>query len=183
VLLEPGATSRIPPAAFDMAPAERRAIALELLAITGLHAAVIGWIGLAPLPLLMGYFLPIWIGYAGSIAYIYTNHLLCPLTESNDPLVNTLSIRVPGWLDLLHMNFSHHVEHHIFPGLHCDAYPLVRRLLLEQFPERFHPLEAAEAWRLLLTTPRHYGDGDTLVSADGRCQVPALRVPPDCGSG
>ena len=134
----------------------------------GCHAAVIGWIGLESRGLLLAYFLPIWIGYAGAMAYIYTNHMLTPLDESNDSLTNSLSLRLPRWLDLLHLNFSHHTEHHLFPGLNSSYYPQVRRLLLAHHGDRYQQLDGLQAWRLLLSTPRHYRTADTVCSADGR---------------
>jgi fatty acid desaturase len=168
VLLAPDGRAPFPPAAFRVSAADRRRIAWELLAIVGLHAAVIAWVGLDPRNLLLGYFLPIWLGYAGAMAYIFTNHLLAPLDENNDPLLNTLSLELPRWLDLLHLNFSHHTEHHIFPGLNTSYYPEVRRLLQQFHGDRFQLLSGREAWRLLLSTPRHYRGPSTVCSADGR---------------
>jgi len=159
------------PASFRVSQKERLLIGLELLAIVGLHAGVIVWLDGQPLKLLLAYFIPIWIGYAGVIAYIYTNHLLCPLTEINDPLANSLSLRVPRILDLLHLNFSYHTEHHIFPGLNSSYYPQVRRLLQEHYPERYQLLDGSEAWRLLLSTPRHYRDSFTLTNWRGDRQL------------
>jgi len=172
VLLVKDGTADFPPAAFQIKRRDRRRIALELLAIAALHGAVVLWIGLQPLPLLLGYFLPLWIGYGGAMAYIYTNHLLCPLTETNTPLTNTLSLQMPPILDVLHLNFSHHTEHHIFPGLNSSYYPLVRRLLLEHHPDQYQLLEGTEAWRLLLSTPRHYRDAQTLVNWSGDRSAP-----------
>jgi fatty acid desaturase len=166
------AASRFAPAAFAVSPADRRTIAAELLLLVALHGLVIGWIGLRPLPLLLGYFLPLWLGYAMSMAYIYTNHMLSPLTEDNDPLVSSLSLRVPAWLDLLHSNFSHHSEHHVFPGLNSSYYPQVRELLMRHYPERYRLLGAGLAWRLLLSTPRFYRDAHTLASLDGTITTP-----------
>lgn len=186
VLLVPDGNAAFPPAAFQVAARDRWRIAWELLAIVGLHAAVITWLGLDARCLLLGYFLPIWLGYAGAMAYIFTNHLLAPLDETNDPLRNSLSLRVPGWLDLLHLNFSHHTEHHLFPGLNSSYYPEVRRLLQEHHGARFQLLPAREAWRLLLTTPRHYRSADTVCSANGRRAMTLPRLSrgwPGCGSG
>jgi fatty acid desaturase len=70
-------------------------------------------------------------------------------------------------LDLLHLNFSHHVEHHIFPGMNTSYYPMLRRILLERYPEHYQLLDGREAWHRLLTTPRHYRDGETLVNWRG----------------
>ena len=171
VLLFNDGAPNFTPASFRVSQKERLLIGLELLAIVGLHAGVIVWLDGQPLKLLLAYFIPIWIGYAGVIAYIYTNHLLCPLTEINDPLANSLSLRVPRILDLLHLNFSYHTEHHIFPGLNSSYYPQVRRLLQEHYPERYQLLDGSEAWRLLLSTPRHYRDSFTLTNWRGDRQL------------
>jgi fatty acid desaturase len=179
VLLVPDGSALFPPAAFRLPKRDRRRIAIELLAIVGLHAAVLAWLGLEPRALLLGYFLPIWLGYAGAMAYIFTNHLLAPLDETNDPLLNTLSLRVPAWLDLIHLNFSHHTEHHIFPGLNSSYYPQVRRLLLQLYPDRFQLLPARQAWQLLLQTPRHYRTADTVASACGDRVVELPRLAAD----
>lgn len=167
VLLVPDGSAAFPPAPFRVSPRERRRIAWELLAVVGLHAGVIGWIGPSARGLLLGYFLPIWLGYAGAMAYIFTNHLLAPLEESPDPLRHSLSLRLPRWLDLLHLNFSHHTEHHLFPGLNSSYYPQVRRLLQVHYGDRYQLLPGHEAWRLLLSTPRHYRSATVVCSADG----------------
>jgi fatty acid desaturase len=159
------------PAAFTVSPKERWAIAQEYLVIIALHLSVIAWLGFDPKQLLLGYFLPIAIGHAGAMFYIYTNHLLCQMTSLNDPLVNTLSLRVPKLFDRLHLNFSYHTEHHIFPGMNSDYYPLVQDLLKEHYPERFNLIGAGAAWRLLMKTPRHYRDNSTLTNWSGKKSV------------
>lgn len=176
VLLVPDGTAAFPPAPFVVSARERRRILLELLAVAGLHAGVIAWIGPSVRGLLLGYFLPIWLGYAGAMAYIFTNHLLAPLEESNDSLANSLSLQVPRWLDLLHLHFSHHTEHHIFPGLNSSYYPHVRRLLQVHYGDRYKLLPGHEAWRLLLSTPRHYRSTTVVCSADGRRAMPLPRL-------
>lgn len=192
VLLGPRleAATAIVPAAFRVSRRERRAILLEVLLLIAVHAGVIAALGARPLPLLLGYVLPLGLGTAVAMAYIYTNHLLCPLEDENDPLANSVSLQLPAFVDLLHLNFSHHVEHHIFPGMNADYYLLLRQILLERYPHRYQLLSAGEAWRRLMTTPRHYRDGRTLVSWAGDRAVslplpppPAALRRPDCGSG
>ena len=156
------------PAAFTASAKERIAIARELLVMTTLHLCILAYLQFDPLKLLLSYFLPIGIGYAGVMFYIYTNHMVCRMTEINDPLVNSLSLRVPKIFDLLHLNFSYHAEHHIFPGLNSDYYPVLQQLILAHYPERSgYLIEAKEAWRLLLQTPRHYRDENTLTDWSG----------------
>jgi fatty acid desaturase len=160
------------PAAFTASAKERLAIARELLVIAALHLCILAYLQFDPLKLMLSYFLPIGIGYAGVMFYIYTNHMVCRMTEINDPLVNSLSLRVPKIFDLLHFNFSYHAEHHIFPGLNSDYYPVLQQLILAHYPERSgYLIEAKEAWRLLLQTPRHYRDENTFTNWSGKVSM------------
>jgi fatty acid desaturase len=165
-------SAQYPVCAFGVSEKERRAIALELCAIIGLHLIIISSLGFSPIKLLLSYFLPIWIGHSGFMFYIYTNHLLCPMTDVNDVLVNSLSIRVPKIFDVLHINFSYHTEHHIFPGLNPNYYPMVQELLLTHYPERFNLMDAGKVWKLMLETPRHYLDETTFTDWSGAKAVP-----------
>jgi len=161
------------PASFKVSMKERKAIALELLVMVCLHFLVLWSLQFDPLKLLLSYFLPISIGYAGIIFYIYTNHLACRMTDVNDPLVNSISLKVPKLFDLLHFNFSYHAEHHIFPGINSDYYPLVQTLIKEHYPTKVgYILRASDAWRLLLQTPRHYQDEMTLTTWSGKTSIP-----------
>ena len=117
---------------------------------------------------LLAYLLPLAVGHGGMMMYIFTNHLFCPMTAVNDPLGNSISVRVPKLLDILHFNFSYHAEHHIFPWLNSDYYPQVRELLQQHFPERMgYVVPLAEAWRRLLHTPNLYWDDATLTNWSG----------------
>ena len=165
-------SAQYPVVAFSISEKERTAIALELLAIIGLHLTIILSLGFSPIKLLLSYFLPIWIGYSGLIFYIFTNHLLCCMTDKNDVLVNSLSIRVPKIFDLLHINFSYHTEHHIFPGMNPSYYPMVQELLLTHYPDQFNLMDADKAWKLMLETPRHYLDKTTFTDWSGTKLVP-----------
>lgn len=161
------------PAAFVVSAKERRAIAGELLVMLMIHLSILAYLQFNLLKLALGYFLPIGIGYAGLIFYIYTNHILCRMTSTNDPLINSISIRVPKLFDLLHLNFSYHAEHHIFPGIDSDYYPLVQELLKVHYPEKSsnYILDASEAFRLLMQTPRHYKNETTFTDWSGEKSV------------
>jgi fatty acid desaturase len=180
ILLFNNGKSEYQVASFKVTTKERQAIALELIVILSIHLTIISALGFHPVKLILSYFLPIWIGFAGVMFYIYTNHLLCPMMENNDPLLNTLSVRVPPFFDCLHLNFSYHTEHHIFPSLNSDYYPLVQTLLQEYYPDRFNLLNIGEAWHLLLNTPRYYKDENTLTHWAGNQSIPcplAIAVP------
>lgn len=144
------------PASFVVSTKQRRAIAGEFFVMLMIHLAILSYLQFDPLKLALSYFLPIGIGYAGMIFYIYTHHMMCQMTSVNDPLINSVSIRVPKLFDLLPLNFSYHTEHHIFPGMNSNYYPMVQELLKIHYPDRFNLLDARDAWRLLMQTPRHY---------------------------
>ncbi|MER3435406.1 MAG: fatty acid desaturase [Leptolyngbya sp. ERB_1_1] len=152
------------PASFTVKARDRFNIAVEFLVMLTLHFYVIQFLEFDPIKLLLSYFLPIGLGYAGIIFYVYTNHMLCPMTELNDPLANSISIKVPAFLDALHFNFSYHAEHHIFPGLNSDYYPWVQELIQTHYPaQASYKVDAQTAWQKLLETPKEY---ETAIAND-----------------
>jgi fatty acid desaturase len=169
-------------APFKVSAKEHWAIALEFAIILAIHLSILSYLGPHPVKLILSYFLPIWIGYSGIMFYVYTNHMLCQMTEVNDPLINSVSIRVPQFFDLLHLNFSYHTEHHVFPGLNSDYYPEVQTLLKAEYPDRFNLLEARAVWQLMLQTPRHYKNADTFTDWSGKksvtCPLSSKRAEP-----
>ncbi len=84
-----------------------------------------------------------------AMTYIWTNHYLHGLYEIHDPVAGSTSVEVPKLFDWLHSNFSYHTEHHLFPNVNADYYPLVSRLLIEYYPHRYHRVPITQAWRLL----------------------------------
>ncbi|MCT0248158.1 fatty acid desaturase [Synechococcus sp. CS-205] len=171
VLIFVDGTAQYTQASFKVSTKERRKIFWELLAIAALHLGIIAYIGVKPAGLILGYFLPIWIGYAGVIFYIYTNHMMSSLTPVNDPLANSLSLRVPALIDALHFNFSYHTEHHVFPGMNSDYYPVLQGLLQSLYPDRHNLMDATEAWRTMLRTPRHYLNDNVFTDWNGEKMV------------
>jgi fatty acid desaturase len=159
------------PAAFKVSDKDRRAIGSEFFVILMIHLSILVYLQFDLLKLGLSYFLPIGIGYSGLIFYIYTNHMLSRMTSVNDPLINSVSIRVPKLFDQLHLNFSYHTEHHIFPGINSDYYPMVQDLLEIHYPERMNLIDAGEAWRLLRQTPRHYKNENTFTDWSGEKDV------------
>lgn len=169
-------SAQYPVFAFSVNEKERQAITLEVLVIAILHLSILAFLQFSAIKILLAYFIPIWIGYGGVIFYIYTNHFLCPMTDKNDVLINTLSIRVPKIFDTLHINFSYHTEHHIFPSMNPDYYPMVQKLLLTHYPERFNLIDADKAWKLMLQTPRHYLNETTFTDWSGKKFVPCPKL-------
>lgn len=145
------------PASFKVKERDRYSIAIEFLIILSFHICLIWYLQFSWLKLLLSYFLPIGLGHAGIMFYVYTNHMIRPMTDINDPLANSHSLVVPQLLNTLHLNFSYHAEHHIFPGLNSDYYPLVQNLIKAHYPaQASYLLKAQTAWSELLKTPVEY---------------------------
>ncbi len=153
-------------------PARRAAVLAQWLAPLAFWLALLAWMG--PRRFLFAYIIPLGIANAVVLSYISTNHMLSPLTLVNDPLINTLSVSVPRWADVLHLGFAHHTEHHIFPKMNPRYAPRVRALVLEKWPERFQEMPLWKALRALWRTPRVYLDDNHLIDPRNRLVYPTL---------
>lgn len=144
---------------------QRRAIAETLLAwsIWAGVFALVGW-----MPFLFGFVIPLAIGNALVMAHILTNHTLSPHTDVNDPLVNTLSVTVPRWLEWSTLQFGFHVEHHLFPWMSARHARAVREQILARWPERYQSMPLSQALRALHRTARVYKTPTTLIDVKGR---------------
>jgi fatty acid desaturase len=96
---------------------------------------------------------PIAISSTITMAYIFTNHFLNPITEDVDPVLGSTSVAVPRFVDRMHAHFSYHTEHHLFPSLDSAYYPLVSRILALEFPNRYSRVRFGRAWRRLWSIP------------------------------
>jgi fatty acid desaturase len=148
-------------AAFGLTRRQRRAAILHTLFSWAF------WVGigvlLGPIGFIFGFVVPLMVGNTIVMAYILTNHSLMPLTEVNDPLLNSLSVTAPRVVEALHLNFGFHVEHHLFPAMSPRHARLLRRLLQERWPDRYQSMPIGTALRHLWTTPRIYEDPTTLI--------------------
>ncbi len=137
------------PSRVDYQPGDAGRIAFEL----GVMAAFqVGFFHLTG-----GEWLPYLIMAAGSQAltsaismgYIFTNHFNNPLSVEVNQIRGSTSVIVPKWADYLHYNFSYHTEHHVFPTLNSDYYPLVSRHLQRLCPGVYQRIPIAQAWQRL----------------------------------
>jgi fatty acid desaturase len=132
-------------------------------------AAVLFWAAVAatvgPANFVFIYVLPLGVANAIQMAYIATNHFLSPETrETNDPLVNSLTVTVGPLARLFHMNFNYHVEHHVLPSMNPCYAPLVHDLLVRKFPDRYREMPHWRAIFWLYRTPRVHWDATHLVN-------------------
>jgi fatty acid desaturase len=116
-----------------------------------------------PLAFVFVYLLPLIVANMIVMTFIVTNHNLSPLAPVNDPLVNSLSVRLPRVLEWLTLDFGFHVEHHLFPTMSTRHGRRVRDALRARFPERYQSLPLGEAIRRLHRTARVYLDNTTLT--------------------
>ncbi|MCL5965045.1 MAG: fatty acid desaturase [Deinococcus sp.] len=98
-----------------------------------------------------------------AMSYIATNHLLNPLTATNDPLMNSLTVRSPRLVEWLHLGFGYHTEHHVFPTISPRYARKVGELLKKMWPERYNELPHWRALYYLWKTPRLYRDHRNLI--------------------
>src|SRR5262249_43233933 len=91
---------------------------------------------------------PMLLANAVVMAYITTNHMLRPLTEQPDCLATSMSVTTLRAIDAVHLHFSHHVEHHLFPAMSHRYYPLVRQTLRRLAGQRYL---APSHWNALVT--------------------------------
>lgn len=139
----------------------RRVVYAESAAMLAFWIGVLALVG--PYAFVFVYVVPTLVANAVIMSYIATNHFLNPLTEVNDPLANSLSVTSPRWLTWLHLQFGHHVEHHLFPTMSGRHAPAVRDVLVRLYGERYLSMPHARALRLLYVRPKLHGTHDTLV--------------------
>jgi fatty acid desaturase len=144
----------------------RRTVYAESAAMLAFWAGVLALVG--PWSFLFVYVVPVLVANAMVMSYIATNHLLNPLTETNDPLANTLSVTAPRWLERLHLGFGYHVEHHLFPTISGRHAPAVRDVLRRLYGNRYLTMPHARALRLLYTRPKVHDGYDALIDTRTR---------------
>jgi fatty acid desaturase len=88
--------------------------------------------------------------------------------------VNTTSVVVYRIFDRLHLNFSYHTEHHLFPGMNSDYYPKVSQLLTERYGNRYNRIRFGDAWNRLWKVPVFASD-----EVESEMHVPATTLPSD----
>ncbi len=153
---------------------DRRRAKLESAAMALFWVMVGIWAG--PGGALLGIVIPMLTVNCVMMSYVVTNHMLRPLVARPHALDSTMSVSTSKALDLLYFNFSHHVEHHLFPAMSPRYYPLVRKSLRRLAADRYL---APAHWRALcfvFRTPRLYADFQTLVDQRGGSRVSTVML-------
>ncbi len=149
----------------------RRAIAEWALAMAFWLAValIVGFV-----PFIFIYLLPLVVVNSIVMMFIMSNHNLSPLTDINDPMVNSLSVTLPGPLEWLTLNFGYHVEHHMFPTISQRHGKIVRQALIARYPGRYQSMPLGRALGQLYRTARVYKDNVTLIDPPSGETYPTL---------
>lgn len=154
---------------FDRKPAIRDSLLGLIFWIT--LCALGGW-----RVTLFGVIIPMMVANAILMSYIATNHFLQPQSEKNEPLVNSMSVTTHPWIDRLHFNFGHHIEHHFFPSMNPKQAPRVRQWLQKNVGDQYLSPIHWKAILYLYRTPRLYQDANTLIDGETRQTVDLAEI-------
>lgn len=155
-----------------MSTSELLQVIVETALAVGMWVAVAVLIG--PVPFLFAFVIPLLVGDVIVMGFILTNHSLSPATEINDPLVNSLSVTAPRWLEWLTLHFGYHVEHHLFPAMSNRHARRLRGEVLERWPDRYQTMSVLSALHGLYRTGRVYKDPVTLIDPRTGGEWPTL---------
>lgn len=137
------------------------------VAVAETLAGIVFWIAIAlligPWALVFVFAIPLAIANTIVMSYIMSNRSLSPLTEVNDPLLNSLSVTMPRFLEILHLGFGMHVEHHIFPSMSPRYAADVCRVLEAKFPGRYQTMPFRQAFMRVFRTAHVYKNATTMV--------------------
>lgn len=136
-------------------------VTLEMSAQIIIWMALLYWLG--PANLVWTFVIPFMLQNYLTMSYVSTNHNLNPLTRTNDPLVNSLSVTNHPILEWLHLNFGYHVEHHIFPAINGKHAKDISHILKSEFGPAYLIMEKTQAMKLLYQTARIYKNSKTLI--------------------
>jgi len=141
-------------------------------------AAALGWLTLCvwlgwPV-FLFAFVFPLFVANAVVMGFILTNHSLSPQTDINDPLLNSLSVTVPRWVDWCTLGFGFHVEHHLFPWMSSRHAPAVRSLIRTRWAERYQSMPIGRALLALHRTGRVYKTPTILADLPAGKEWPTL---------
>lgn len=139
----------------------------QALAVAETSVGVAIWTTLAfaigPMSFIFAFVLPSLAANAIVMTFIMTNHGLSPLTEVNDPLVNSLTVTAPRLLEWVTLRFGYHVEHHLFPSMSSRHAHRVRAAIQQRWPERYQSMSLLQALLALHRTGRVYANDTTLI--------------------
>jgi fatty acid desaturase len=122
------------------------------------------------------FLIPLFVVNIVVINYVGLPHHMRPLSRENRPLYTTFSLKAHPLIDVLTFNFSHHVEHHIFPEMNHSEFPSMRKHLLSAIPEQYLFVKLGTALKTFYSTPRAYASETHLYYAETGKTVDLLEI-------
>ncbi len=111
------------------------------------------------------YLVPMMVANTIQMTYVTTNHWLCDEThDENDPLRNSLSVKLPRIVDWLHLNASYHTEHHLGPTINPRHAPLIHKAMAARHGRRCRRLSLFQILLMTYRTPRVHLSENELVN-------------------
>ena len=133
---------------------------------------------LGPIAFVLAFVVPLLVGNTIIMSFILTNHNLSPHTKVNDPLINSLSVSGPRFIEWLTLGFGFHVEHHLFPAVSGRYGRELAGAVRREWPERYQSLPYFRALLLLHRSPRVYETDTVLVDPTNGSVWPTLLPSP-----
>lgn len=142
------------PSKYKVSQQQKKKIAIELLIILFIQIALFLIADMQFGKFIFISIIPVLITSSIVMVYIFTNHWINPIEDIADPLANTVSVVVPQIFNVLHSNFSYHTEHHLYPGVSSDHYPLISEVIQNEFGEQYNRIPIADAWKAILSNEK-----------------------------
>jgi fatty acid desaturase len=89
--------------------------------------------------------------------YVYSQHSLHAMSPHDDPFACT-TLKLPRFIDRLHVYLGHHTAHHLLEGVRDDYLPQVTQLLREHYPDALDERGPIECWRAIYRNPMYKRD-------------------------
>jgi fatty acid desaturase len=80
--------------------------------------------------------------------YAFSQHSAHELSEHDNPFATT-TLRLPLFINRLHLNLAHHTAHHLFDNVNPEYLPAVTDLLREHYPGALDERGIIECWRAI----------------------------------
>ena len=141
-----GTNSNIVPYLSTYKDGDKRKIYAELAVIILIQIGVYFLIGQELLKYLLFAGISIFVSSGVASIYLFTQHSMYNLSDVNDPLRNSTSLTVPKFIDFIHLNVSHHVEHHIFASMSPKYLPHVKELLMKHYRDLYMCVRLSDIW-------------------------------------
>ncbi len=111
---------------------------------------------------LWGFLVPVCLHNLLLMYFLLGTHLTSRRSSEKDPLLGSLSLKMPALWGCAFLEAGRHTEHHLFPQTSHRRLREVTRLLRAQYADRFKEARFADSIRALESTGRVYSGDEAL---------------------